>query len=33
MKKTLIVAFTSMLSTAVLAAESQKLTLDVAGAY
>ena len=33
MKKFLIVAITAMLSTSVLAAESQKVTLDVAGAY
>jgi hypothetical protein len=33
MKKVLVVAFAAMLSTAVLAAESQKVTLDVAGAF
>jgi hypothetical protein len=31
MKKLLVVAFAAALSTAVLAAESQKVTLDVAG--
>jgi hypothetical protein len=33
MKKLLVVALAAALSTAVMAAESQKVTLDVAGAF